>query len=260
MPISPPAAAVIAHRGASAYRAEHTWEAYDCALAMSADRLELDVRAMADGTLLVLHDATLARTAGDPRAVRALTRRDLRALERPPLTLDEVLGRYGGAARYLVEVKDPSPRDLPLLLEVLARHEVSGRVCVQSFDRAGLLRLRALDARLPLALLYRPTCTSAGVRRDLPRVANWVSGIAPAASTVDAALVHAAHGAGLAVQAYTVNEEAEMQRLLALGIDGLITDVPDRARALLDAVPLPNGLRAPSQGRRATFGLHRATA
>ncbi len=233
------AATVIAHRGASAYRPEHTLEAYDCARAMGADRLELDVRAAADGTLVVLHDATLARTTGDPRPVAGLRRADLLALPpaRRPLLLDEVLGRYGREAEYLVEVKDPRPGDAALLRAVLARHDVGGRVWVQSFDRAGLLELHGLDPSLPLALLYREPWTPDAVRRDLPHVAGWAQAVAPAVASVDAALVLAAHAAGLSVQAYTVNAEAEMERLLFLGVDGLITDVPDRARALVDRAP-----------------------
>jgi glycerophosphoryl diester phosphodiesterase len=232
----PRAAAVIAHRGASAYRPEHTLAAYDCALAMGADRLELDVRAARDGTLVVLHDPTLARTAADPRPVRALDREDLAALgpaRRPPV-LGEVLARYGRRTSYLVELKDPAPGDAGLLLAELGRHDVRGRVMVQSFDRDGLLELHALDPALPLAPLFREAWTPEQLVRELGGVARWATAIAPAAVSVDAALVLAAHRGGLTVQAYTVNEDAEMGRLLALGVDGLITDVPDRARLAVD--------------------------
>ena len=232
-------ASVIAHRGASAYRAEHTLDAYDCALAMGADRLELDVRSAADGTLVVLHDRTLKRTAGDPRAVAELRLADLRRLDpgRAPLTLDEVLGRYGAETAYLIELKEPRPGDAALLLEVLGRHDaVAGRVCVQSFDRAGLLALHAREPSLPLALLYRRAWGPRAVRRGLPRVARWACAIAPAAASVDAALVLAAHHLGLGVQAWTVDDEGEMHRLLALGVDGLITNVPDRARSAVDGI------------------------
>jgi glycerophosphoryl diester phosphodiesterase len=163
MPASQRAAAVIAHRGASAYHPEHTVDAYDCALAMGADRLELDVRATADEALVVLHDPTLARTAGVPRAIAQAGRADLLALEpaRRPLTLDEVLGRYGRRTSYLVELKDPTPRDAFLLLEVLARHDVAGRVAVQSFDRAALLQLSALGPGCP----WRSCTARPGARR-----------------------------------------------------------------------------------------------
>jgi glycerophosphoryl diester phosphodiesterase len=238
MPALTRAASVIAHRGASAYRPEHTLDAYDCALAMGADRLELDVRSAADGTLVVLHDATLARTAGDLRPVAGLTSADLLALDpaRRPLTLDEVLGRYGADAAYLIEIKDPRPGDAERVAGALARHDLAGRASVQSFDRGVLHRLRAMDPSVPLALLYRESWLPAAVRHDLAEVAGWAAAIAPAAVSVDAALVLAAHRLGLTVQVWTVNDVAEMERLLALGVDALITDVPDRARAHVDGL------------------------
>src|SRR3712207_255467 len=102
--------AIIAHRGASAYAPEHTFAAYDLALDQGADVLELDVRSTADGELVVVHDATLRRTCGDPRRVDSLGRRDLAALgELRPLTLDAVLDRYGAQTRFLLDLKDPRP-------------------------------------------------------------------------------------------------------------------------------------------------------
>src|SRR3954463_16426091 len=105
---------VIAHRGASAYAPEHTFAAFALAIELGADRLELDVRPLADGTPVVLHDRTLARTCGDARAVRDLLPADLDALDpatRPP-TLAAVLERYAAATRLLVELKEPRGCDV----------------------------------------------------------------------------------------------------------------------------------------------------
>src|SRR5215210_464846 len=87
-----PLAEVVAHRGASAYAPENTFAAFDLALAQGADVLELDVRPAADGHLVLVHDPTLERIAGDPRAVAGLSRG---ALE----TLDELERRRRGARR-----------------------------------------------------------------------------------------------------------------------------------------------------------------
>ena len=222
------APAVIAHRGASADAPEHTAEAYDLALALGAEWLELDVRPMADGTPLVVHDATLQRTCGDPRAVRDLRPADLADLD--PLTrllrLEEVLERHGAAARYLVELKEPGPEDARRALDVVDRHGLRAHVALQSFDHAALRAARALDPDVALGALYLPRLPGRSIRAHLPRVARWATAIAPCATSVDASVVGAAHARGLAVHAYTVNEPAEMQRLLGLGVDGLITDVP----------------------------------
>ena len=227
---------VIAHRGASARAPEHTVAAYDRALADGADWLELDVRRLADGTPVVVHDRTLARTCGDPRAVAGLLPRDLREIPGAPLELAQVLARYGDRARFLVELKDPSPADGPLALEIAEVLGVRDRVAVQSFTHAALKGLRGHGA--PLWALYPCRLPARWLRMDLQRVAGWAAGIAPHAASVDAALVAAAHGRGLGVHAYTVNDPVEMDRLVVLGVDGLITDVPDVARGRATPVAL----------------------
>jgi glycerophosphoryl diester phosphodiesterase len=227
-------ATVIAHRGASAYAPEHTFAAYDLALAQGADVLELDVRQTADGRPVVLHDATLLRTAGDPRPVAAVGAGALAALPGAPLPLAAVLERYAGRAGLLVEVKACEPA---VLLAALAGAGARDAVTVQAFDHRFLRRLRALDPGLPLAALFRPWRGAAAVRRELARVGGCAGAVGPSARHVDAPLVLAAHARGIAVRPYTVNDEAEAERLLALGVDGLITDVPDRIRAVVDAVP-----------------------
>src|SRR4051794_24480489 len=103
---------IVAHRGASAAAPEHSLLAYDLALAQGADAIELDLRETADGELVVLHDATLQRPTADPRAIASLSSAALESLPaapRPPL-FRAVLERYGRRTRYLVELKQPTPR------------------------------------------------------------------------------------------------------------------------------------------------------
>jgi glycerophosphoryl diester phosphodiesterase len=226
---------VIAHRGASAYQPEHTFAAYELALAQGADTLELDVRPAADGTLLLVHDRTLLRTAGDPRRVADL---DAVALTRlsagvRPLRLDAALRRYGGRCRLLVELKEPGPAWELEATAAIARHGAS-RVVVQSFAPAALERLRRAVPELAVAPLY----ARGRLRRaDLDAAARYAAGIGVEHRDVDADLVAAAHGRGLALRAWTVDEPAEMRRLVGAGVDGLITNVPDVAREVV-AVPL----------------------
>jgi len=219
---------ITAHRGASAHAPEHTLAAYDLALEQGADALELDVRTTADGVLVVLHDPTLARTCGDPRRVDAVTAAEL---DGGPLRLDDVLDRYRDTA-LLVEVKDAPPA---AVLDAVDRAGARGSVVVQSFDRRLLRALRALDPTLPLAPLYRERCPSRTVRRDLARAERYAGSIGPAAARIDAPLVLAAHARGLTVRAWTVNDPAEAERLVALGVDELVTDSPATLRPVADA-------------------------
>jgi glycerophosphoryl diester phosphodiesterase len=221
---------VIAHRGASAYAQEHTLEAYDLALEMGADALELDIRCTADGEIVVLHDATLKRTARDPRRVSSITGAEARELG--VLTLDAVLSRYGDRTRYLIEIKDRHHACGSRLVEAIARHGLADRVVVQSFDRLALRAMRRTGAALPLAALSRWVVPAANVRRGLHR--TTMTAVVPWHTHVDAALVDAAHARGVAVYAYTVNEEAEMERLVGVGVDAVISDRPDILRAVVD--------------------------
>ena len=202
---------IIAHRGASAYAPEPTFAAYDLALEQGADGLELDVRAALDGTLVVAHDPP------GPSA--------------RPLTLDQVLRRYGARTRLVLDLKDPEPEWEGRLLVSIGRAGLLGEAIVQSFDHRALRRLRTAAPELRLAALY-PELVPAD--QDLDGVASFADVLSPWHGAVDAGLLAAARARGLRVMAWTVNRPAYAERLLALGVDGVITDVPDVVRAIRD--------------------------
>jgi glycerophosphoryl diester phosphodiesterase len=218
---------IVAHRGASAAAREHTFAAYDLALAQGADMLELDLRASADGEPIVLHDPTLARTTGDPRRVAQVASAELARLPaagRPP-SFAAVLGRYGRRTRYLVELKDPTPALERRAVAMLRAAALCDRAVVQSFDLASLRRIRRLEPALPVApLIATPPLSPEAFVAGL--AAAGVAAIGVRQDGLDADLVAAAHRRGLAVRAWTVNEPLAAERLLRLGVDGLITDVP----------------------------------
>jgi glycerophosphoryl diester phosphodiesterase len=211
---------VIAHRGASAYAPQHSFAAYDLALAMGASALELDLRVAAGGELVVHHDPL------HPDA--------------SPLALDDVLARYGRATHYWIELKDAGLAAERALVGALARHGLRACVTIQAFDRASLRRIGRLDRMLPLVALHREGLCPQRLRRRL----TWSSGaggIGPHRGSVDAHVVQAAHCRGLTVQPYTVNDPAEMARLVALGVDGIFTDAPDLLREVVDAASVRTG-------------------
>ena len=221
---------VIAHRGASAHAPENTLESFALALRLGADCVELDVRATADGIPVVIHDPTLERTAGLARAVADCTAAELGALparSRPP-TLDDVFDFFGASTGYLVEIKRIPVEVERVLLDAVGSRDLGGQVTIQSFDHLLLRRLRRRSRAMRLAALFRP---GADVTGALGLVAPFVDGIGPPAAQVDAALIGQARALGLSVRPWTVNESAEMRRLLAAGVDALITDRPERARA-----------------------------
>ena len=223
---------VIAHRGASAYAPENTLAAYDLAVSQGADAIEMDVRVTADGELVLLHDPTLLRTAGEPTEVAALTARLVRKIDelRRPPALDVVLSRYPARTRFLIDIKDPTPHWEMRVVDAIARHGLDARATVQSFDLDGLRRLHEQAPHVPLAALFR---RNARPRERLGEVAGFACAIGPWHGAVDAQLVQEAHALGLRVRPWTVDDGGEVARLAALGVDGLITNAPDLVRAAL---------------------------
>jgi glycerophosphoryl diester phosphodiesterase len=252
---------VVAHRGASGSAPEHTFAAWDLALAQGADVIEQDLQLTADGVLVVLHDDSLTRTvrggAGCTGAVRERTWSELRgcdagswfnaryperaraefARERIP-TLDSVFTRYGARVRYHIETKSPesAPGMEDSLLALVDRHGLrahahGGGIFFQSFSAASLQRLRALDARLQLVQLM-DDAPGESLVVVLDSVARYAMGVGPSRRFVDERFVREAHARRLVVHPYTVNDVAEMQRLRALGVDGMFTDYPGRLDSL----------------------------
>lgn len=210
-----PGVEVIAHRGACLERPENTLDAFALAVAQGAHTIEMDLRATRDGHAVVLHDPTLERTHGDPRAVAGLP---LAALPASVPTLAQVLDAFAGEVRLLLELKGPAA---PVDAVVPLAAGLPG-VVLQSFDRPALRRaLRAVPG-LAVAPLFgsRPT------PRQLDRAARGAEGIGIPHELVDRALVGAVHRRGLRLRAFTANGPDELARLAALGVDGLITDVP----------------------------------
>ena len=222
---------IIAHRGASAHAPENTAAALELAIEQGAHVLEIDVRLTSDGVPVLLHDETLLRTAGDERAVATLRAAELDGFPDAvrPMRLDEALARFGHRSRMLLDLKDPRPALVTATVDCVRRCRAAERVQIQAFGRPGLRLVRRADPALDLAQLYPGLMTSAMIRRDLSRAARLATAIGPEAGSVDLALVEAAHRHGLRVQPWTVNDPFAMDRLVALGVDGLITDTPDLA-------------------------------
>jgi glycerophosphoryl diester phosphodiesterase len=257
---------VVAHRGASYDAPEHTFAAWDLALEHSADWIEQDLQMTRDGQLIVLHDDSLDRTATGPSTscsglVRERTLSELGACEvgswfnrknpgraraaydseRIP-TLEAVLARYGGRTRFYIETKNPAdaPGMEDSLLVLLRRHRLvgrganEGRVLVQSFSAASLLRLRSLEPRLQLVQLIGDSIPADQLEATLDSIAEYAVGIGPSREILNQVIVNAAHARGLVVHPYTVNAEPTMDFFLAMGVDGMFTDRPDLLRRLLD--------------------------
>lgn len=250
---------VFAHRGGCALGPENTIAAFDRGLAAGADGLELDVVFSADGHVVVSHDRTLDRTtdAAGPvgaRTVDALARVDAgyrftdgegrypcRGAGIGVPTLREVLSRYRDVP-IIVEMKLDLPELGRAVAGEVARAAAADRVCAAGFGaratRAAREALPAIatsasrwDTRLAL---YR-SWVGWPVRRP-PYGGYLVPETAGAIRVVSRRFIRHAHEAGLDVQVWTVDAPEDIERLLAWGIDALISDRPDVATGVRDRI------------------------
>jgi glycerophosphoryl diester phosphodiesterase len=244
---------LVAHRGGSALAPENTFPAFDRAAALRADALEIDVRLTLDGAVVVFHDESTERLTGEAGTIEGRKLSEVEALDAAhgfsedggrsfPLrgagvripTFAAVLARYP-SMRLNVDAKtEDSALAEALVREVRAASAVD-RVCLGSFFDAQAERLGAL---LPEACRYLPqgaaTChvlaaksgsTGGGCPAtfDLADLPHRMSGMV----VVDAKVVAYFHARGIPVHVWTVDDEREMRELLALGVDGIVTDRPD---------------------------------
>jgi len=224
---------VIAHRGASAAAPENTIEAFRLARSLGADWVELDARRTADGAVIVHHDAHLA----DGRVIVEL---DRARLPESVCDLDAALDACEGMS-VNIEVKnwpadpdfDESESVARAVVELVQRRAMHDRVLVSCFHYPTIELVHALDPTIPTAFLHILIDRSWGdLAADVAAAGH--AALHPWDGIVDEELVAAARANGLQVNVWTVDDPERMAQLVALGVDGVCTNVPDVARQVLD--------------------------
>jgi len=233
---------VIAQRGASAEAPENTIAAFELSLAHGADGIELDVHLSRDGHPVILHDLSLERTTDGAGPVGARTVRELKRLDAGgwygPVfrgqriqTLQEVLERFRDRTRFWIELpqgSDVYPGIEERVVSLVEIYDVVDRALIQSFDHAALARCRGFNRELRLgALVDRPPLHPAGLAPGL------VQAICPGVDVLTEAGATGLRQSGLECYVWTVNEPAQVDRLVEWRVSGLITDRPDALRRRL---------------------------
>jgi glycerophosphoryl diester phosphodiesterase len=248
----------FAHRGGSALWPENTLVAFRGALKLGCDAIETDLRATRDGKLVVFHDARLERTTNGRGLLHELTLSQLKQLDAgyrfctdgaafpyrgrgvTVPTLDEVVDLANGS-RLNVEIKPAQPELAAMLWSFIERRSLHDRILVAAREDRLVQQFRRMSRGR--------VATSAGFREALKFWGATRVGVAELLSpdydalqvpprhrgltVVDSRLVRAAHSLGVRVHVWTVDEPAEMRRLLALGVDGVMSDRPDRLLRVL---------------------------
>lgn len=254
----PTSSLVIAHRGGRHLAPEGTLLLFRQAVDLGVDVLEMDVRGSADGALVVIHDPRVERTTDGVGPVDSLSLEALQALDagyrftpdggatfpfrgqglRIP-TLAQVLDAFPGQ-RLLLELKAESPDDAGRLCADLRSRAAQPRAIVGSFHRGALDAFRAACPEVATSASSREATlwwllqmTRLDGLCDPDFDALQVPETWGPFTIVDRRFVERAHARGLPVQVWTVNRRQDMERLLALGVDGLMTDRPDLLLDLL---------------------------
>jgi len=233
---------IIAHRGASGHAPENTLAAFERAIELGAPFIETDVRLTRDARFVAIHDSTLERTTDGRGSVHDFSLAELRQLDagrwfgaqfagqRIP-TLDEILAfaQQRDIVFYL-DIKYLGAWGMHhALAAALEQPETAARTIVISFDPDALMTLRRLNPSIMLGLLAEKMegdlvqkALGAGARQICPR---W--------DLVTREFVERAQHGDLHVVPWTVNHAPEMRRLVDAGVNGIITDFPDRLRGVL---------------------------
>jgi glycerophosphoryl diester phosphodiesterase len=241
---------VIAHRGASGHTPENTMASFRRAVELGAGFIETDLQLTRDGRFVAMHDAMLDRTTNGRGPVHSLTLAELRKLdaghwydrefsgEKIP-TLEEILdfSRQHDVVFYLEIKYDVAWGMHHALVAAIQGAQNAARTIVISFDPDTLKEVRQLDASIMVGLLADRESTAK--RPDFIQTAmdTGARQLCLESSMLTETVVDRAHEADLLVAGWTINTASAMRSAIKSGVDGIMTDLPDRLRALLEPNP-----------------------
>ena len=250
---------VIAHRGGRSLGPENTLYTYQRAVDLGVDVLEIDVHLTQDNQLAVIHDKTVDRTTNGSGAVASYKLADLQKLDAGyrwpadktnphPLrgkgikipSLAEVFQIFP-QMRINIEIKDPKPAAITSLCETINKYNMSQKAMIASFDAGAIKKFRSICPdvatsagareaiwfywlqKMHLESIYSPDAQALQVPEDLGDL-----------KVINRRFVEAAHARNMRVHVWTVNHSDSMKHLLKQGVDGIMTDYPQRLMALLN--------------------------
>ncbi len=248
----------MAHRGGKGLRPENTLCAFEHAVSLGCDVIETDIRASRDGHIVIIHDETVDRTCDGRGPVESYTLDELRKFDagyrwtadgknypyrgkgiRIP-TLAEAFASFPEAL-FNIDIKKDSPGIYEKLGRLICSRGMEGQVTVASFNSRNLKKFRALFSgiqtsagrsevlRLLIMQRFRLMRRYRGGIRCI-QVPERTGGI----RILTQSLITALHRLEIPVHVWTINDSADMERLIGMGVDGIVTDYPDRLAAVID--------------------------
>lgn len=245
---------VIAHRGASADAPENTMAAIKKAMAMGVDMVEIDVQLTKDKQVVLMHDLTVDRTTNGKGRVRDLRFDEIRKLdagswfssdfkgEKVP-TLEEVIETINGKCKLLIEVKrvkTKKPEIEAKIIQLIDKYNAQNWCVVQSFETEVVKNIQALDTSIECHKLVTmnisvlPLHLDSRIKTGTIYKYKTVQSINPYFKMLNKRKVDKIHSRGQKIITWTVNEKEDMKRMIDMGVDGIITNYPDRLIELLN--------------------------
>jgi glycerophosphoryl diester phosphodiesterase len=233
----------VAHRGASGHAPENTISAFDKAVEMKADYIEIDVQMTQDGKLVAIHDTTVDRTTNGTGSVGDYTLEKIQQLdagswfgeefagEQIP-TFEEILDRYRGKIGILIELKAPElyPGIEDKVADALIQRNMhkpnNDKIIIQSFNHESMKLSKALLPNIPHGVLVGATWADV-TDEQLEQFAAYADFFNPNMNIVTDELVDRVHTNGMKIYPYTVRSQEQADNLFELGVDGIITDFPE---------------------------------
>ena len=229
----------IAHRGASGSFPENTVSAFRAAIDAGADMCELDVQLSRDGAVVVIHDDTVERTTDGKGEVAELTLAELKRLDAGAKfkggpfkgaqipTLDEVFAVISGKCGLNIELKAGGLEHQ--VAQIMQARNALGDSIVSSFNWEYLKKIQQLHFNIRVGLLAEEK----PVDLMMNAVAMRAYSINPRWDMVTADLCKAAHERGLKLYTWTVDADSRMRSLIESGVDGIMTNYPERLRTVV---------------------------
>jgi glycerophosphoryl diester phosphodiesterase len=237
---------VIAHRGFSSQAPENTLVAIEKAIEIGADMVEIDVTVTSDGEVILLHDETLDRTTTGTGLPTDRTLTEIRQLDagswfapeyagEPIPTLAEALETVKDRILINIEIKSEAVEHgvVPEVAALIVEHGMLDQVVVSSFSPEALRLMKITDPTVITASLFNKDLHTG---RDPLEIVLEVGsrGFNISSKRVTPEMVDRCHMHGIPVAVYTVNDEAELLRLMEIGVDAVFTDHPDTMLELSD--------------------------
>ena len=232
----------VAHRGATGYAPENTIAAFDLAVDMKADYIEIDVQRSKDGELVVIHDTTVDRTTDGTGKVGDLTFEQLRNFDagswkgeqfagEPIPTFEEILDRYHGKIGILIELKAPElyPGIEEQVSDALRERNLdkpqNEKIIIQSFNFESMKKMNRLLPQVPIGVLTSNRAdTTLEALQEFSTYADWFN---PSYGVVTEELVNQVHSLGMQIGSWTVRSQEAADLLFEMGVDAIISDYPD---------------------------------